>query len=253
MEVPLTVRIDKGFSALRLLSGELNDLRPALQELSGRTSSTNTDIKSESKTPIQNEVTVGSFLVAHPLVISPTFSNAVILILSHDSKGTIGLIINKPNMDPFIGRPLVKKENLRKIRNRMFLGGPVMRSKKYMKVLHSIPQSVKSSQEVVPGVFLASSQNVPPSIASTVEQNELRFFDGYAKWEPNQLKTEVQQGTWFVTSGNSEKVFTQRKNTGDKLWKKVLTEMGGEFRHFANLPEYPRLTRLRRRTREFLY
>ena len=38
----------------------------------------------------------GQFLVATPLIATPPFARAVVLLLEHDESGAIGLVLNEP-------------------------------------------------------------------------------------------------------------------------------------------------------------
>ena len=66
----------------------------------------------------------GQFLVATPIISTPPFARAVILLLEHDESGAIGLVLNSPTellADDHIAGLHDHLSNPGKV----FLGGPV--------------------------------------------------------------------------------------------------------------------------------
>jgi putative transcriptional regulator len=58
----------------------------------------------------------------------------------------------------------------------------------------------------------------------------IRFFAGYAGWEPSSVEEEVEVKTWMLPTFNREIVFSKEPKD---LWRTVLRSMGGGFRSLS--------------------
>ncbi|MCX7153474.1 MAG: YqgE/AlgH family protein, partial [Proteobacteria bacterium] len=47
-------------------------------------------------------------------------------------------------------------------------------------------------------------------------------YDGYAGWQPGQLRAEIERGAWYVMDADAAILF--RTDTG-KLWSELITRM----------------------------
>ncbi len=114
----------------------------------------------------------------------------------------------------------------------VFAGGPVMREA-VIGVGHisgaERPLQWQEIAEEIGVVELAGD----PALASA-SLSGLRIFAGYAGWGPEQLESEVEQGSWMVVEAQpSEDVFDADPAS---LWKRVLRRQG---RLYANFPTDP--------------
>jgi putative transcriptional regulator len=77
----------------------------------------------------------------------------------------------------------------------------------------------------------------PPQVLAA-EISSLRVFAGYAGWGPGQLQAEIDEGAWYVLSGEPADAFAAEPQ---ELWKAVLRRQGGNLAMVANYPDDPSL------------
>ena len=156
----------------------------------------------------------GKLLVASSAVLDGSFNRSVVLVIDHDSRGSLGIVLNHP-LPGDGGR-----------RHPLYKGGPVDPDQR--SVLHSA-NSLASSNEIIEGVFFESSDDLLTELAAT--DHAYRRFAGYAGWATGQLEYELRTQSWFVLDARADLIF---HNDGYDLWRKCLIEKGGIFRYFAS-------------------
>ena len=71
-----------------------------------------------------------------------------------------------------------------------------------------------------------------------LKKNDVKFFLGYSGWDKNQLKAEIEDGSWHILKKiNDNDVLDDKSN----LWKLKLEELGEYFKIWSNSPENPNL------------
>ena len=63
-----------------------------------------------------------------------------------------------------------------------------------------------------------------------------RVFAGYAGWGPGQLRSEIDQGAWYVLPAEPADAFNPEP---EQLWRAVLRRSGGALALVATYPEDP--------------
>ena len=79
--------------------------------------------------------------------------------------------------------------------------------------------------------------DVPPELLAGGIAS-FRVFAGYAGWAPGQLQAEIDEGAWYVLSGEPADAFAAEP---ERLWKVVLRRQGGNLAMVANYPDDPAL------------
>jgi putative transcriptional regulator len=69
-----------------------------------------------------------------------------------------------------------------------------------------------------------------------IDENEIRFFAGYAGWNPNQLDQEIGEKSWVLSHTNVREVINKHP---EKLWSNYLRHMGKEYAIWSNFPADP--------------
>jgi putative transcriptional regulator len=64
----------------------------------------------------------------------------------------------------------------------------------------------------------------------------MRVFAGYAGWGAGQLRSEIDEGAWFVLPGTPADAFAAEP---ERLWPEVLRRQGGELAMVATFPDDP--------------
>ena len=74
--------------------------------------------------------------------------------------------------------------------------------------------------------------------SGNVNQNQLRFFLGYAGWSAGQLDGELGEHAWLVGKISPRMVMT---GMGSEFWSSTLARYNNKYRAWANFPEDPGL------------
>ena len=155
-------------------------------------------------------------LLAAPQLPDTNFFRTVVLMLSHDSEGALGIVLNRPTdqvfdeiWSQFTGKPCECPVVIN-------WGGPV----------NGPPIAIHDNAaigevEILPQVFMATAQDNIDFLVSNVPDN-LKLYCGYAGWAPNQLEREIEVGGWLITEAHPSHIFAGEED----LWKVVASEIG---------------------------
>ncbi|MBV6494289.1 MAG: hypothetical protein LDLANPLL_02320 [Turneriella sp.] len=155
----------------------------------------------------------GKLLIANSNLLDGHFIQSVILIVEHDSRGSLGLILNNP----------LPSDKRRK--NPLFKGGPVDPDNRAL--LHGAA-FFASQRQVLENVFFESSDELLETLAE--EGQPYRRYAGYAGWATGQLEYEIHTKSWILLDARADLIFY---DISTDLWRQCLVEKGGLFRHFA--------------------
>jgi putative transcriptional regulator len=173
-------------------------------------------------------------LVAQPLLQDPNFARTVVLLVAHDTGGSLGFVLNRP-------APLQVKEvtdYFGDIDYPLYVGGPVQRNT--LHIVHNLGEILPESQRVGDSVYWSGSWKRLRSLLAVrdVPHDAIRFFAGYAGWAPGQLEAEIAHKAWLLFPAKSDYIFTPNP---ENLWERVLLDQGGEYAALARYPLDPRL------------
>ncbi|MDD2564448.1 MAG: YqgE/AlgH family protein [Salinivirgaceae bacterium] len=177
------------------------------------------------------KVKEGMILISEPLGRDLFFKKSVVLIVEHNSVGTVGFVLNKPFHFPI-------KELINDFPNAssfVSLGGPV--EPDTLHFLHTEGNIIEDAKEVIPGIFWGGDfeqlqQNVH---SGAVDTQKVRFFLGYSGWAPGQLDEEIKNSQWIVSSISNLEIL----NSPMEMWEKCVFELGDRFKAWLNVPEVP--------------
>ena len=175
----------------------------------------------------------GDFLVADPRLTDPNFESSVVLICEHNEEGTLGLVINRP-LECAFQLQIEGQEVDRELE--VGWGGPVCQQ-----ILHSLHQgtpnrALEGTTEVIPGLYFGGL--VEDWLDASDQGSAIRFFVGYAGWEPGQLDGELAEGAWHVVTAKPEQVFSKQ---GPELWSQLMVELDPAFAWMNQVPDDPSL------------
>jgi putative transcriptional regulator len=175
-----------------------------------------------------------ALLVAQPLLRDPNFARTVVLLVAHDSGGSLGYVLNRP-------APVRVQEVTDYFGNidyPLFIGGPVQRNT--LHIVHALGEILPESQPVGKSLYWSGSWKHLRSLLAVrdLPPNTIRFFAGYAGWAPGQLEAEIAHKAWLVFPAKPEYVFSEEP---EKLWEKVLLDQGGPYAQLTRYPVDPRL------------
>jgi putative transcriptional regulator len=186
-------------------------------------------------------IVVGRLLVATPLLDDPNFRRGVVLVVEHDpQEGTLGVVLNRPTEVP-VDRVLPPWATLVTGPSVVFQGGPVALDSAL--ALARVPGAQDPlgwrALEGVPSPSRLGlvDLDAPPEVLAA-EVTEFRVFAGYAGWSAGQLRSEIEEGAWFVLPSEPHDVFI---DDPERLWRQVLRRQGGELAIVATFPDDPSL------------
>ena len=184
-------------------------------------------------------------LVATPQLMDTNFRRAVVLIVEHNDKGSMGFVINRPIQASLAD--LVSVPNVDIPTNvPAWYGGPVERGTGI--ILHNQPKPIDDSATTsarFQGLALSSSEQTLIDLVdySVKRSHELerraqaadegpqpdealypyRFLVGYSGWGEGQLTDELKQGAWIQVPATQELLFNTSWKT---LWDAALGQVG---------------------------
>lgn len=176
----------------------------------------------------------GNVLLSEPFLNDPYFKRTVVLLCEHNHEGSFGFVLNN-YIDVELDQIM---EEMPHFPTRISIGGPVRNSNLYY--IHSLGDEIKESVEIMPGIYMGGDFDHLKKmlIAGKLEKENVRFFVGYSGWSADQLQSEIEGNSWFVTNVDKETVM----NTDiEDLWKVIMKQQGRQGELIANLPEDPSL------------
>lgn len=156
----------------------------------------------------------GKFLVAARNLPDPNFGETVVLLVKHDDKGAMGLVLTRESRYT-VGRlfPDFAKGNDSPI----YLGGPVSRTG--VIALGHTKQAPKGAETVLSGVWMSADASlVERMVREGATPETFRLYLGYSGWAAGQLEGEVRQKVWHIFPADAVAVFSDPT----ALWKKLI-------------------------------
>lgn len=162
----------------------------------------------------------GRFLVAQRGLTGPYFSHSVIYLLQHDATGTLGVIVNRP-LGTQAGEVLPDLQTDALGSYPVYIGGPVNPRTVVLLFRGSYPSGL--ALHVAADVYASSDSLVLSQMKKEQKPaHELRLFAGSAGWAPGQLARELVQGSWYVTEGDPDAIFSADT---DRLWSRLIDRL----------------------------
>jgi putative transcriptional regulator len=168
----------------------------------------------------QHASLAGQILIATPDMGDPRFARTVILVVEHNQRGALGIVINRPVGE----RPLAsvldsfgEKTNGTKGTARLFWGGPVQPGAAF--VIHSAEYGRAGTIDIDGRVAMTSSLEILRDIAGNRGPKKSLLAFGYAGWGPGQLEGELKLQAWFTAPADLNLIFDDERET---VWEKAL-------------------------------
>ncbi|XAR55661.1 hypothetical protein NMG60_11035805 [Bertholletia excelsa] len=174
-----------------------------------------------------------------------TFERTVILLLRsgtrHPQEGPFGVIIN---------RPLNKKIKHMKPTNydlqtkfsecSLHFGGPIEASMFLMRAGERT--QLPGFEEVIPGLCFGGRNSLDEAALlvknEVLKPQDFKFFVGYAGWQLDQLREEIESDYWYVASCSADLLFGESANSkSEGLWEEILQLMGGHYSELSRKPK----------------
>ncbi len=183
------------------------------------------------KTP---RIEQGKVIVAEPFLHDPYFKRSVVLFVEHSKQGTMGFVINSPSNIKVCDAI----KDFPKVDLPVFLGGPV--DNDIIFYIHTLEKEIPNSTKIRSGIFWGGDFSSVQQLAkeNKLNNNNIRFFMGYAGWGPSQIREEMKKNSWFCFPCKKEYVFF---NSPRQLWGKILKDNNSPFSVLSNFSDTPSL------------
>lgn len=179
----------------------------------------------------------GRLLVATPALVDPNFAHTVVLLLDHDTDGTLGVVLNRPSPIS-VSAVLPDWSSSVDPPEVLFEGGPV--STDAALAVACVPQ-IGASEPIgfrrLFGLTGIIDLDTPPEVLAPA-MTRLRIFAGYAGWGSGQLEEEIAEGSWYVVDSSTHDIFHADPS---RLWSSVLRRQPGELAWVSTKPTDPTL------------
>ncbi|KAK6937989.1 Protein of unknown function UPF0301 [Dillenia turbinata] len=172
------------------------------------------------------------------------FERTVVLLLRsgsrHPQEGPFGVVIN---------RPLHKKIKHMKPNSldlattfgdcSLHFGGPLEVS---MFLLRTAEKSgLTGFEEVIPGICFGARNSLDEAAGlvkkGLLKPQDFRFFLGYAGWQLDQLREEIESDYWYVAACSANLICADTDSSSEGLWGEILQLMGGHYSELSRKPK----------------
>jgi len=162
----------------------------------------------------------GQLLIAEPEMGDPRFAKSVILMVQHDQKGALGIVINRPADEVPIAKLLDalgidSKDSDGRVR--LFAGGPVQ--PEVGLIVHTAEYRRTGTIDIDGRVAMTTDPQVLRDIGHHEGPRQSLVAFGYAGWGPGQLEGELILRGWFTMPEDPTLVFDFDR---DKLWDETM-------------------------------
>ncbi|THF85084.1 YqgE/AlgH family protein [Deinococcus sp. KSM4-11] len=157
-----------------------------------------------------------TFLVASPHLHGGVFEGTVILLLEHDTKGAMGLIVNAP-LPQSVSELMADTPGQEQPG---WLGGPVDPTLGWC--LYRDPMGLDGEVHVVDGLMVSSSLEVLRAVMNSGQP--YRLVLGYAGWGAGQLTEEAREGAWVWVEQDTPELLWDVPP--EQQWAEALKRLG---------------------------
>jgi putative transcriptional regulator len=161
----------------------------------------------------------GRLLVAAPGMRDPRFAETVIYMITHNEKGAMGVVVNRPLARGPIS-DLLKSLGVEgeegDVETVLYYGGPVELETGF--ILHTTDYMQKGTQIVGAGIALTTDVEILRALAHGKGPRRSLVIMGYAGWGPGQLEAEIRRNDWFSIPAEESLIFDEDWKT---KWKRA--------------------------------
>lgn len=155
-------------------------------------------------------------LVAKPELKDPFYASTVLIVRPLQNGGHAGFVLNKPTRVT-LGQAFPDDEPSQKVRDPVFLGGPVNPNMIFALVKQKVSPG-EGAMEFAKGLFLALAGETVDRVIRD-GPDHARFFAGAVLWRPGELAQELKLGAWYVMDADSDLALS---GDADHLWDKLV-------------------------------
>lgn len=170
----------------------------------------------------------GKLLIAMPNMTDPRFEKSVVLMVSHDERHAMGVVVNKPLADIELG-DLLEQLSIDPRKGAggepVFYGGPVQTDRGL--VVHSLDYKSRQTMTVGRDIGVTASKDILVDIGGAAAKkrppSKYLLAIGHAGWGAGQLENEIAVNAWCHSEAEHGLIFGGEAND---LWKAALKSLG---------------------------
>lgn len=177
------------------------------------------------------EPKTGNILISEPLMNDFHFGRSVVLLVDHsETEGTFGVIINKmlnANVSHIV-------DEFPDFDAPVYLGGPVADNQLFF--IHTLGDLIPDASPIIDGLYWGGNAETLKTLIATGIANEdnTRFYLGYAGWDAGQLVSELVRNSWLVGEITSEQFL---KTPPEKMWQNFVNQRGESYVMWKRFPK----------------
>jgi putative transcriptional regulator len=176
----------------------------------------------------------GMLLVATPALQDPNFVDTVVLLLDVTDDGALGVVLNRPSQ-VLVADVLEPWSDVVAAPEVLFRGGPVGTDGALAVARLRDPDEPPVGWRPVAGPVGMVDLDTPSELVDG-SLAAMRVFAGYAGWGVGQLAGEVEEGSWYVVSGEAGDAF---RGETSGLRRDVMRRQPGMLAWHVNRPVDP--------------
>ena len=165
---------------------------------------------------------INEFLIAKSHMPDLRFKESVIVMLSHNNLGAVGLVINKPIKKMSIAKLLVSNniippKNILDKEITLYWGGPVEPENIFF--IYSSDYKSENFISLNKNFAVTQEPKILFDIVDNIGPKEYLILSGIAVWSPGQLDFEIEKGDWEKKSNSYIPLF----NNGHEMWGRLIS------------------------------
>lgn len=174
----------------------------------------------------------GSVLISEPFLQDAYFQRSVVLLIEHDTNGSMGFVLNKKT-NLVINDFFSDLEKLTDIP--IYLGGPVSSNRLFF--IHTLGELIPESVKVADGLYFDGDFDLLKQyiIEGNTIEGKVKFFLGYSGWTKGQLGYEIKADSWVVSHSVKDIMHAE----GESFWRHSLEILGKRYKTWINFPKDP--------------
>ena len=177
------------------------------------------------------EPKTGNILISEPLMNDFHFGRSVILLVDHaETEGTFGVIINK-TLNANVSRIV---DEFPDFDAPVYLGGPVADNQLFF--IHTLGDLIPDASPIIDGLYWGGDAETLKTLIATGIANEdnTRFYLGYAGWDAGQLVSELVCNSWLVGEITAEQFL---EIPPKKMWQSFVNQQGESYMMWKRFPK----------------
>ena len=185
-------------------------------------------------TILNQEIKTGKILIADPFLQDGEFTRTVILLTNFEENDTMGFVLNKPT-DVKVHEICT---DFPAFDARVYIGGPVDQNLLFF--VHTCGELIPNSIPITNNVYFGGDFETMKSLVATkkINNQDIKFFLGYAGWGKKQLKEEIKNESWLIGGLKRSYLTTLKPHL---LWHNAIKAAEPKYTVYSKYPFTPSL------------